>query len=193
MALRLSGHERRAQLLELALEVFAAQGFHATSMNDIAERAGVTKPVLYQHFASKQDLYRELLAEVGGRLRESIAKATRDAQSPRDQTERGMGAYFRWVADDHDAFRLLFGSGRNTDFVDDVRGVEDTIADAVVELINAGLDDQHRRVLAYAIVGLVEGASRHLVDTDEPFDPDVLAQQVSDLAWGGLRSVRPIS
>jgi AcrR family transcriptional regulator len=195
MATRLSAEERRAQLLELALESFAANGFHDTSMSEIAERAGVTKPVLYQHFDSKRHLYLELLNEVGGRLREAIAKAVRDATSPRDQTELGMVAYFKWVANDRDAFRLLFGgaSRQDAEFLGAVAEAESLIAEAVKELINAGLDEQHRRVLAYAIVGLAEGASRHLVTTDEEFSPELLARQVADLAWGGLRGVRPVS
>ena len=64
--MRLPAEQRRTQLLEVAIEIFAERGFHATSMDDIAEAAGVTKPVLYQHFRSKRDLYREVLTmEIG--------------------------------------------------------------------------------------------------------------------------------
>ena len=73
---RLPAAERRRQLLDVALEAFAANGFHVTSMDDIAEAAGVTKPVLYQHFRSKRALYLELLDDVGARLMEAITKAT---------------------------------------------------------------------------------------------------------------------
>ena len=90
--------------------MFAQNGFHATSMNDIAEAAGVTKPVLYQHFASKRDLYLQLLAEVGGELRETIAKATVNASGPRQQIEGGLQAYFLFVEQRGDAYRVLFGS-----------------------------------------------------------------------------------
>ena len=68
MNVRLPAHERRRQLLDVALDVFAADGFHSTSMNDVAEAAGVTKPVLYQHFASKRQLYLELLTPKLGRV-----------------------------------------------------------------------------------------------------------------------------
>src|SRR5262245_51686136 len=115
MATRLPAAARREQLLAVALEVFARQGFHATSMNDVAEAAGVTKPVLYQHFASKRELYLALLGEVGARLMEAITAATSQAASPRDQVTDGFAAYFRWVADDHAAFTLLFGSGARRD------------------------------------------------------------------------------
>ena len=79
MSVRLPAAARREQLVATALEMFAQQGFHATSMNDVAEAAGVTKPVLYQHFASKRQLYLELLEDVGTRLGQVIEDATSSA------------------------------------------------------------------------------------------------------------------
>ena len=76
---RLPAAQRRRQLLDVALTVFARDGFHDASMNDVARAAGVTKPVLYQHFSSKRDLFVELLTEIGNQLRDTIAKATADA------------------------------------------------------------------------------------------------------------------
>ena len=70
-------------------------GFHPTSMNDLAEAAGVTKPVLYQHFGSKRELYLEILEDVGGRLRDAIGKATSEAAAPREQVERGLRRLLR--------------------------------------------------------------------------------------------------
>jgi AcrR family transcriptional regulator len=67
-ATRLPAARRRRQLLDVAQEVFASRGFHATSMDEVAEAAGVTKPVLYQHFDSKRRLYQELLEDVGQQL-----------------------------------------------------------------------------------------------------------------------------
>lgn len=194
MSTRLSAVERKGQLLAVALDVFARQGFHGTSMNEVADAAGVTKPVLYQHFPSKRHLYRELLAEVGGRLQDSIAKATRDAATPREMVERGMVAYFRWVANDRDQFRLLFGGGarRDEEFAKDVQRVEASIAQTIAELIQADIDPEHRRVLAYGIVGLAEGCIRQLVHTETEFDPDMLARQIADMAWAGLRGVHRI-
>ncbi|MGE3326101.1 MAG: TetR/AcrR family transcriptional regulator, partial [Acidimicrobiia bacterium] len=76
MTVRLPAVERRDQLLRVALTMFSSKGFHSTSMNDVAEAAGVTKPVLYQHFASKRQLFKELLADEGDRLRNAIATET---------------------------------------------------------------------------------------------------------------------
>lgn len=194
MPARLPAPERRRQLLDTALEVFATQGFHATSMNDIAEAAGVTKPVLYQHFRSKRDLYLELLGDVGAALQERISKATASADGPRGQVEAGVSAYFRFVDEHRSAFTLLFGSGarRDSEFADAVRQVEAGIAEAVASLIDADLDEEHRRVLAYGVVGLAEGTSRHWVADGLDLDPERLARQVADLAWAGLRGVRPV-
>lgn len=192
MSSRLPAAERREQLLAIALVVFASQGFHGTSMNDVADAAGVTKPVLYQHFASKRELYLALLDEVGARLLGSIAKATSNANGPREQVAAGFGAYFRWVADDHDSFSLLFGSGarRDEEFAMAVLEVERAIANAIAPLIQADIDATHQRTLAYGLVGLAEGTSRRLVRLGEAFDPDLVGRQMADLAWAGLRGVK---
>ena len=186
---RLPAVRRRRQLLDVSLEVFARQGFHGTSMAEVAEAAGVTKPVLYQHFRSKRELYLELLDDVGQRLLEEVQKATAAAGGPRQQVAGGFAAYFRFVAENESAFRLLFGGeGREADpeFADAVRRVEDAMAVAVAALIEADIDDDHRRVLAAAIVGMSEGVLRRGTDVD----PELLVRQMAELAWGGLRGVR---
>jgi len=190
---RLPGPERRQQLLDTAVEVFARNGYHATSMNEIAEAAGVTKPVLYQHFDSKRGLYRELLGEIGAQLRETIAKATADAGGPRQQIEGGFRAYFTFVSQHGDAYRVLFGSGtrRDEEFEEEARKVEASIADVVAELIEVdGLDRERRVLLANGIVGLAEGASRYWLRHGVDVDAETLADEVSQLAWAGLRGIR---
>jgi AcrR family transcriptional regulator len=189
---RLPAARRRQQLLDVALEVFATRGFHPTSMNDLAEAAGVTKPVLYQHFGSKRELYLELLEDVGTRLRESIDKATSEAARPREQVENGFRAYFSFVADHSAAFQVLFGGGtrRDEEFAVHARRVEESVADAVAALIEVeGLPADERRLLAHGIVGLAEGTSRHWLRDRTPADPDELAARVAELAWAGLRGV----
>jgi AcrR family transcriptional regulator len=191
MSSRLTATARREQLLDVAVEVFARAGYHETSMNDVAEAAGVTKPVLYQHFESKRELYQALLDEVGARMLGAIVEATSGTTDGKTQTELGFQAYFRWVADDHASFILLYGSGsrRDEDFNRAVRRVTAGIAQAIAPLIAADIDPEHRLTLAHALVGLAEGASRRLVERGDDFDPDAVARQVSDLAWAGLRGI----
>lgn len=192
--LRLPAARRKRQLLDVAVERFASKGFHATSMEEIADAAGVTKPVLYQHFRSKRMLYLELLDDMGSQLMEEIGKATAAADGPRLQVEAGMAAYVRFMTDRPQAFPLLFGSGarRDPEFADAVRRVEDAIADAVAALIEADVDAVHRRVLAAAIVGMAEGVLRHWIADGPSVDPDLLVRQMAELAWAGLRGVRQL-
>jgi AcrR family transcriptional regulator len=181
-------------LLDVALEVFAREGFHSTSMNGIATAAGVTKPVLYQHFASKRALYRELLVEVGDRLQNRIAKAAVEAGTPRQQVRAGFAAYFHWVADERDAFHVLFGGGtrRDPEFDQVVSGVETSIASTIAEFIQVeGMAEADRELLAFGLVGMSEGTSRQWIATGANERPDHLAETVAELAWAGLRGSGP--
>ena len=192
MAIRLPASERRTQLLNVALEEFAVNGYHLTSMNQVAEAAGVTKPVLYQHFRSKKALYRELLEDVSVSLAERIAEATATAASPRQQVEAGLLSYFTYVTDNRAAATILYGGGdrRDGEFADAIRRVEETIVVAIAPLIQVeGLDDEGRALLAHGVVGLTEGTSRHWVAQGYRPGPEELAARVAELAWAGLRGV----
>lgn len=175
----------------MALEQFSGGGFHGTSMEQIAEAAGVTKPVLYQHFGSKRALYLELLEDVGSQLMEAITKATAEAGGPRQQVEGGFTAYFRYVSERRSAFRLLFSEGtrRDEQFSEAVNRVEESIASVIAGLIEADIDDAHRAQLAHAIVGMAEGVSRAGLASGLVSDPQVLARRMAELAWAGLRGI----
>ncbi len=192
---RLPAARRREQLLQVALETFAGQGFHQTSMNEIAERAGVTKPVLYQHFASKRDLYLELLNDVADDLMAGIKTATATADGPRDQVERGFAAIFSWMADKPARFGILFSGDtvREPEFSGVAAATEQTAAATIAELIQVeGMDDEHRLILGYGIMGMVEVICRHWVQQNVEFDPTEMAAQTANLAWVGLRGVRQV-
>lgn len=191
MSLRLPASERKEQILDVALTVFASKGYHDAKMNDIAKLAGITKPVVYQHFASKRALYLALVEEVGNRMINSIAKATSEVSDGRSQAERGTVAFFRWVSDDKDAFRFLFDSDTRNDreFADAVRRVVDNAAESIAPLITIDLGPAHLRTLAQGVVGASEGVARNLTNTGVAFDPNVVGKQVADLLWAGLRGV----
>lgn len=194
MTVRLPAAERRRQLLVSAGAVFAANGFHGASMNDVAAAAGVTKPVLYQHFASKHELYRALLRDLGEQMREDVVAATAVASTPRQQVEDGFGAYFAWVAANTDGFLVLFDgeTRREPDFAAEVANVERDIATTIASLIAVeGLPPDRRRLLAYGIVGIAETTARHWLAGGGDLTADDLAGQVAALAWAGLRGLRP--
>lgn len=194
MTTRLPAAERRKQLLGIAVEVFGGRGFHAASMDDVARAAGVTKPVLYQHFRSKRDLYREVLEDVGEQLLVLIGEQVGAHDHPRQQVESAFIAYFRFVGEHPAAFGLLFGGGprRDGEFSEVVRDVEERVADAVAVRIAADLDPVHRRTLAFGLVGLAESTARHWLIDSIDIEPERLARQVADLAWAGLRGVRRV-
>jgi AcrR family transcriptional regulator len=189
---RLPAARRRRQLLGVALRVFAAEGYHNASMNDIAVEAGVTKPVLYQHFTSKRELFTELLTESGRDLQDRITKAVAAASGPREMVELGFAAYFTYVDRHRDAFQLFYGGGlaRDDEFAELVNQTERTLAALVAGLIEIeGLSASQRQVLGHGIVGMIEGASIHWLRSNSDADPEVLAHQLADLAWRGLRGV----
>lgn len=191
--MRLPADQRRRQLLEVARDLFAARGFHATSMDEIAERAGVTKPVLYQHFPSKRALYLELLTDTGDELLGALRAATHRVTSGRERVEAGFLAYFRFVAERRAGFRLLFSSAIRTDpeFARVVDGVVRTASGIISELIEIPASEEHRRVLADALVGMAESVGRRTSETPaSDIDPERLARWISELAWFGLRGVR---
>ncbi len=216
-ARRLTAGERRRQLFAVALRLFAERGYRATTMEDVADAAGVTKPLLYQHFSSKRALYLELVDSVAEELLAAIGGATAQAGGPRQQVELGFAAYFHMVVTHEEAFRLLYGRNEagDAELGNALRRVEHALVEAVDPLIAAGLDPEHRRLLAYAVVGMAEGASRHWIATraGQPVAEDaaaaalsppggpassaeaadreaaLLASRLADLAWAGLRSV----
>lgn len=205
---RLPAERRRLQLLSVALDLFGTRGYHATSMEDIAERAGVTKPVLYQHFPSKSELYRELVESVGNELLETVTSDATAESAPFARVLAGFRAYFRFVGEHTAAFQLLFGGGarQSDEFAEAVGRVERSIAETIAGLIEVDIDQEHRDLLGYAIVGLAEVTSRQWVlrreerertvaadpaapAVDERAEGDLLAARLADLVWAGLRAL----
>ncbi len=184
---------RRQHILDCALPIFGEHGFHDTSMNDIANAAGITKPVIYQHFASKRDLYSALITELGEEMIATVTQATGDASDGKAQTQQGFHAYFTWVDQHQDGFRVLFGGAaqRDNEFALHLRQIRSEIANAVASMIVADIDPEEQSLIAHAITGLAEGASRRLIENNLEFDPDEVATAMSALAWAGLRALNP--
>jgi AcrR family transcriptional regulator len=165
-------------------------------MDDVAEAAGVTKPVLYQHFRSKRDLFTQIITDIGDQLLEQFRKATDGALTPRETVEAGFLAYFRFLDVHPDAFKLLFGAvvRHDPEFGAIVESVVERLAAAVVPLVEVEGSAEQRDVLAHALVGMAEAVGRLMLGeadpTRPPLDAEQLAKWVLELAWFGLRGRR---
>ena len=193
---RLTAARRRRQLIDVALETFADSGYTATTMEDIATAAGVTKPLLYQHFTSKRALYLELIDDVTERLVEALSSAAGRETAFRGQVEAGMYAYFRFTIENQAAVRMLYAAPPDEELARGLRSIESAIAQFISPLINADIDDDHRDTLAIAVVGMAEGVTRHwLRQRQQPGasavenEAMVLARRVAEFAWAGLRGL----
>lgn len=186
-----NGPDRRRQILDIALVTFSASGYHNTSMNDIADALGITKPVVYQYFDSKRALYLELLHDVSQDLIRTVTDAITRGSDPRDQTEQGLVAYFTWVAEHREAFALLFESSERVDeeFADIVSQFEDLAATAIAPFIATSVSPEEQHTFAVGIVGMAETVSRQVLRTGRDFEPERLGRALAELAWGGLRSL----
>ena len=146
---RLPRGARRLQLLRAAQDVFVAQGFHAAAMDDIADRAGVSKPVLYQHFPGKRELYLALLEQQVDELAERVSDAMAGTDDNRARVDGAVGAYFDFIGAEGEAFRLVFESDLRND--DDVRAAVDrgtrACVEAIAEVIAADTGHDRERAL----------------------------------------------
>ena len=193
--MRLTADQRKSQLMEVARTVFAERGYSPTSMDDIAAAAGITKPVLYQHFRSKRALYREILAAVGDEMIRALESSTAKAHGGRARVEAGFASYFRWVEASPSAFRILFGASVRNDpeFAATIDAVLERATTAIAELIEINASGNQRRALAHALIGMTESVSRHdLVQANDRANSSAedLAKWLAELAWFGLRGVR---
>jgi len=186
---RLPAAERRRQILDVALEVFARHGYHDTSMNALASEAGVTKPVLYQHFVSKHDLFEVLLTETGDRLMRAIEAAEAE-ETPRRQVEAGFRAFFHFFDERPAAFSVVYGSSLTVDpeFRRDARQVRDSFAEYLTRLIRV-VDHRSALAMAAGINGMSEGMIRHWMHEGRTRSAEEMAALAARLAWGGLESL----
>ncbi|MCV2488645.1 TetR/AcrR family transcriptional regulator [Geodermatophilus sp. YIM 151500] len=187
---RLPRNARRLQLLRAAQDVFVAQGFHAAAMDDIAVRAGVSKPVLYQHFPGKRELYLALLEEHVGVLAERVGDAMSGIDDNRARVDAAVRAYFDFIDAEGEAFRLVFESDLRND--GDVRATVDrgtrVCVEAIAEVIAAdtGADAERALLLASGLTGLAETSARWWLPRKGTVSRDEAVSLMSSLAWRGI-------
>jgi AcrR family transcriptional regulator len=190
--------ERREQLLGVAKKIFAERGFQSTTMDDIAKEAGFTKPILYQFFQSKTELYKEIVEDIATSMIHSLSKAVNSAEAPRAKIEVAFRVYFDMVVSDTDAFRILFIHAHDGETAGELRKLETGLISFMVPYIDLSISDDHRRQLAAGVLGIAEGAAVvWLVQQEAKGWPVVaaneaerLASRSATLAWGGLRAVQ---
>ena len=187
---RLPRSARRRQLLAAAQEVFVAQGYHAAAMDDIADRAGVSKPVLYQHFPGKLELYLALLDEHAQSMVEAVRTALASTTDNKQRVAATIAAYFRFVDGDGGAFRLVFESDltNQPEVRDRVEGTTRACAELISEVIreDAGLPDEQARLLAVGLVGMAQVSARYWLSASGSIPRDAAATLLAHLSWRGI-------
>ena len=187
---RLPREERRRQLLSAAQEVFVTHGFHGAAMDEIAEAAHVSKPVLYQHFPGKRELYMALLDNHLNTLTEFLDTALKSTTDNKLRVRETMRAYFRFVAQDSQGHRMVFESDLTSDAEVSARIEEfnarfaSNIAGVIAE--DTKLSHVEATLLGRALAGMAQVSARYWLETDGDLDIDAASELVYRLAWRGI-------
>ncbi|MER6507608.1 MULTISPECIES: TetR/AcrR family transcriptional regulator [unclassified Nonomuraea] len=187
---RLPRLARRRQLLSAAQEVFVENGYHAAAMDEIADRAGVSKPVLYQHFPGKLELYLALLDlhvdDMVNRCREALASTHENKL----RVQATFSAFFDFVSTQGEAFRLVFESDLRN--VAPVRQRVERSLQECAEMVSAviqedtGCTSDEAHLLGVGLVGMAEVSARYWVTAQGSIPKDAAEQLMARLAWRGI-------
>jgi AcrR family transcriptional regulator len=187
---RLPRKARRAQLLESAMEVFSTNGYHAAAMDDIAVRAGVSKPVLYQHFPGKLDLYLALLEVSCDTIIENCRVALESTQDNKQRVAATMDVFYDYVASETGAFRLVFESDLTNEPTvrEQVERVTTECAELITNVIaeDTGLPAEASHLLAVALVGMAQVSARYWLADESTIPRENAAALIAGLAWRGI-------
>jgi AcrR family transcriptional regulator len=189
---RMSGRQRREQLLDVGRSLFAEKGFDATSVEEIALKAGVSKPVVYEHFGGKEGLYAVVVDREVQKLLDAIT-GTLIAGHPREVLERVGFALLDYVEQNSDGFRILVrdspvatSTGTFSSLINDVAS---QVEHLLVEQFRArGFDARYAPMYSQMLVGMVALTGQWWLDVREPSKDEVVASLVN-LAWNGLSSL----
>jgi AcrR family transcriptional regulator len=174
--------------------VFVQQGYHAALMDDIAEHAGVSKPVLYQHFPSKLELYLALLDQTVEDLERRVREAIETTSDNRERVRGAITTYFDFVDSEGAAYRLVFESDlRNEPAVRErVEKALDSVVAAIADTIaaGAGVDAAEARLLSVGLAGLAEVSARWWLASGDSVSKERAVELLVSLAWRGLAKTR---
>ncbi len=191
---RMTGTERREQLITIARGLFAERGFEGTSVEEIAASASVSKPVVYEHFGGKEGLYAVVVDREVQRLLTSFTSAL-TADSPRALLEQATLALLTYVEDESDGFRILVrdspvaqSTGTFASLISDIATqVEDILGK---EFKSRGFDPKLAPLYAQALVGMVALTGQWWLEVRSPGRDEVAAHLVN-LAYNGLSHLDP--
>jgi AcrR family transcriptional regulator len=188
----MAGPDRREQLLSIGRATFAERGYEAATIEEIAERAGVSKPVVYGHFGDKESLYASVVDREIQTL-SALMVAALQTPNPRTMLTRATEALLSYAEDEPDGFRILLrdspftsSSGRLGRLIGDIAGRVDAILAA--EFSRRGIDAGLAPIYARALVGMVAFVGQWWLDAGSP-GRDEVSKHVANLAWNGLRDL----
>jgi len=185
----MSGQERREQLLDVGRALFAERGYEAASIEEIAERAKVSKPIVYEHFGGKQGMYAVIVDREVQRLLGGITDAL-DADHPRKMIEQAARAFLTYIEEQPDGFRILVRDSPVASATGTLASLLGDIATQVEHILAAqfkarGYDPKMSGVYSHALVGMVAVVGQWWLDTGKP-ERDAVAAHLVNLAWNGL-------
>lgn len=188
---RLTAPQRRAAILDAAQEAFAGAGYHGTSLEDIAAAAGVSKALIYEHFASKRELHETLIAQQAQELFARLATSAAEGREPEERLRRGVDAFLGFVEERRDAWRALFRDAADPELGELVERLQREATREVAALLVAGdrAAGPEAGRAAEMVAQLLSGAVQALANwwhdhRDVP--RSVLVDRVMDVVWTGL-------
>lgn len=190
---RMTGAQRRREILAAATKVLAEQGYHAASIDDIAQEAGVSKALIYEHFASKAALKSALLEEEGGELLRRVVQAVDPSESPDQQLLAGLEAFFGFVQERRVSWAMLYRDAVELGVDDTLRRMQDgatRMVAAMYETADGGtLPAERAEMLAHMLTGGAQALATWWIE-----HPEVPRRHVVDAAmesvWVGLGDLR---
>jgi AcrR family transcriptional regulator len=193
---RLPRAVRTRQILDAAVAVFSRRGYHPASVDEIAEAAGISKPMVYAYLGTKEELFTACLHREGARLLEALAEAVSQDLSPDEQLRRGLQAFFGFVAAHRDGWNVLYRQARGQEpFADVLAQMRTNLAEVVTDFLararrTAGLTARADEVstMAYAVVGAAEAVADWVVDHPDE-DVEVIAERLMRVLWHGTGSL----
>ncbi len=190
--LRMPRKQRRAQLLLAAQEVFVERGYHATAMDEIAERAGVSKPVLYQHFPGKLELYLAILDRLNADLVSTVTTAVARHENNKERVAAAIDAYFEFVERGGAAFRLVFESDLTNDPLvrDRVEAAGAVLSSSIADIISEDTELARAKadLLGVALSAMAHTSARAWLTSGQDIPRPEAAELIAQLAWRGVRA-----